>query len=111
MNIFVCSVTPINSSIINNDKIILDWLALKLQNGPVSTVSMCPIPCKLKDLFPVPAMSNEYENTCPIGKGSDVFSIKFTKNAPCEVGIRGVKKKKWTKDVKILQRKMWGKMT
>ena len=24
MNIFVCSVTPINSSIINNDKIILD---------------------------------------------------------------------------------------
>ena len=33
--------------------------------------------------------------TCPIiSKGSHVLSIKFIKNVPCEVGIRGVKKKK-----------------
>ena len=31
--------------------------------------------------------------TCPItSKGSGVLSIKFTKNVPYEVGIRGVKK-------------------
>ena len=33
--------------------------------------------------------------TCPIiSKGSHVLSIKFIKNVPCEVGIRGVTKKK-----------------
>ena len=36
--------------------------------------------------------------TCPIiSKGSGVLSIKFIKNVPCEVGIRGVKKKKMNK--------------
>ena len=63
---------------------------------------MCPIPWNSKDLLPVPAMSNEYiTSVLIISKGPGILSIKFTKNAPCEEGIRGVQKtQKWTEKCK-----------